>query len=441
MVSKDNVYYNQRKKVQRVMYMKKKAARFPINLFCSLMLLSFIPFIYTLVRTNLIVNSPSTDGLSIAGHIEWFDLINETIQAFLIVPLFALLNECMKDAKKFKERIFQSFLIVNMVYILFSIIVLIYCSHIVSTMVFDRVGEVTRYLRMETVGFIITNVVSFVNVLFVVLEKPLYIYAMVILKTIFTIIGDVFLIPKFGVDGVAYSNIAVSLVCVVLCLIVVFREHLMAVSLQIEKSFVGKYLVIGLFSGCQILLDNIIYSVIVCKMVNAVAEQGNYWTANNIIWGLMLIPILALAEIIKKDCKDELTPMKMKHYNTVIIITFLVWLCFIPMLNPFLKNVMGIENFSAIKHILVILIPFYLAYNYTVLFDNILIGYGKTYYCFIISVIVNLIYYPIVYGLMLKGVFAPSITFICMMFGFGMVTHLVCSIICFMIYKRRLHKT
>ncbi len=427
--------------MQRVMNRKKKEAKFPINLFCSLMLLSFIPFIYTLVRTNLIVNSPSTDGLSIAGHIEWFDLINETIQAFLIVPLFALLNECMKDAKKFKERIFQTFLIVNIVYILFSIIVLIYCSHMVSTMVFERVGEVTRYLRLETIGFIIANVVSFVNVLFVVLEKSLYIYAMVILKTMFTIIGDVFLIPKFGVDGVAYSNIAVSLVCVVLCLIVVFREHLMAVSFQIEKSFVRKYLVIGLFCGCQILLDNIIYSVIVCKMVNAVAEQGNYWAANNIIWGLMLIPILALAEIIKKDCKDELTPIKMKHYNTVIIITFLAWLCFIPMLNPFLRNVMGIENFGAIKHILVVLIPFYLAYNYTVLFDNILIGYGKTYYGFVISVIVNLIYYPIVYGLMLKGVFTPSITFICMMFGFGMVTHLVCSIICFMIYKRRLHKT
>ena len=59
--------------------MNKKTEKFPVNLFCSLMLLSFIPFLYTLVRTNLIVNSPSTDGLGIAGHIEWFDLINEAI--------------------------------------------------------------------------------------------------------------------------------------------------------------------------------------------------------------------------------------------------------------------------------------------------------------------------------------------------------------------------
>lgn len=343
----------------------------------------------------------------------------------------------MEDSEKFKERIFQAFLAVNVIYILFSAVIYIYCNHIVSAMAFERLDEVTAYLRLETVGFIITNIVSFVNVLFVVLEKPIYIYAMVILKPIFTIAGDLFLIPKFGVNGVAYSNIVVSTVCVVLCLFVVFRENLVAVSFRFEKSFAKDYLFIGLFSGSQILLDNVVYSAIVCKMVNAVAEQGNYWTANNIIWGLMLVPISALAEIIKKDCKDKLTAAKMRHYNMVIIATFLLWLCFIPVLNPFLKNVMGIENSAAIKHILVILIPFYLAYNYTVLFDNILIGYGKTHYCFAVSVIVNLIYYPVVYGLMSKGIFAPDINFICIMFGFGMVVHLLCSIVCFIGFRKK----
>ena len=70
----------------------EKNGQFPINLFCSLMLLGLIPFLDTITRTNLIAGIPSTDGLGIAGHIEWFDLINETIQAFLIVPLYALFN-------------------------------------------------------------------------------------------------------------------------------------------------------------------------------------------------------------------------------------------------------------------------------------------------------------------------------------------------------------
>lgn len=414
----------------------EKDNQFPINLFCSLMLLIFVPFLYTIVRTNLIADSPSTDGLGIAGHMEWFDLINETVQAFLIVPLFSLFNRCIRDAGKLKERIFQSFLIVNVIYIVFSVITLIHCNYIVSAMAPNHIREVTGYLQLETIGFIVGNIVCFVNVLFVILEKSSYIYAMILFKTIFTIIGDLFLIPKFGVNGVAYSNIAVNTICVVLCLIAVFRDKLVAVSFQFDKSFLKEYLFTGLFSGFQILLDNLIYSAVVCKMVNKVAEQGNYWVANNIIWGLMLIPISALAEIIKKDCRDKLTLKKIKSYNIVIIATFLAWLCFIPMLNPFLKNVMGIENFEAIKHILVILIPFYLSYSYTVLFDSILIGYGKTQYCFIISVIVNLIYYPIVYGFVLKGILVPNITFICMMFGFGMVTHLGCSMLCFVMYKR-----
>lgn len=411
--------------------------KFPINLFCSLMLLSFIPFVYTLVRTNLITNGPVTDGLGVAGHIEWFDLINETIQAFLIVPLYALLNRCIQDRMKFKERIFQSFLVVSVIYTVFAVIVLIRCNVIVSSMVFDHVYEVTRYLRLETIGFIAGNVVCFVNVLFVVLEQPFYIYAMVILKTLFTILGDLFLIPRFGVNGVAYSNIVVSVACVILCLIIVFRHKLIAVSFQFDKFFVKDYLFIGLFSGSQILLDNIIYFSIVCKMVNAVAEQGNYWIANNIMWGLMLIPISALAELIKKDCKDKLTSGKMKHYNIVLVTTFLAWMCFIPLLNPFLKYIMGIENFQSIKHILIVLIPFYFAYGYTVLFDNLLIGHGKTHYCFAISVIVNVIYYPVMYGFMLKGIFTPNITFICRMFGFGMVVHLGCSIAGFIIYRRK----
>ena len=242
--------------------MKKKKADFPIQLFCSLMLLNFIPFIYTLVRTNLIVNSSVADGLGIAGHIEWYDLINETLQAFLIVPLYALLNKCMQDRKKFKERIFQSFLAVNTIYILFSVLILVYCRQIVLAMTHDRIPEVTRYLELETIGFIIANVVSFINVLFVILGKPLYIYGLIILKTIFIMFGDLLLIPRFGVNGIAYSNIVVNAVCILPCLVAVWKERLVAVSFKVDRVFVKDYLFIGLFSGSQILLDNIIYSVV-----------------------------------------------------------------------------------------------------------------------------------------------------------------------------------
>lgn len=48
----------------------------------------------------------------------------------------------------------------------------------------------------------------------------------------------------------------------------------------------------------------------ICKMVNMVAEQGNYWIANNFIWGWLLIPITALSEVIRRDCKDGYAKLK-----------------------------------------------------------------------------------------------------------------------------------
>lgn len=87
----------------------RKNETFPIHLFCSLMLLNFIPFIDTIVRTSLIVSSSVADGLGIAGHIEWFDLIKETLQAFLIIPLYALLNQCRSDEKNSEKEFFSRF--------------------------------------------------------------------------------------------------------------------------------------------------------------------------------------------------------------------------------------------------------------------------------------------------------------------------------------------
>ena len=131
-----------------------KTNKFSVNLFCSLMLLSLIPFLYTIVRTNLIANSPSTDGLGIAGHLEWFDLINETIQAFLIVPLYALLNRCVHHKDLLRQRIFQAFLIVNGIYIVFAIFIFMRCNAMVRSMASGRIQEVTGYLQLETIGFI-----------------------------------------------------------------------------------------------------------------------------------------------------------------------------------------------------------------------------------------------------------------------------------------------
>ena len=58
-----------------------------------------------------------------------------------------------------------------------------------------------------------------------------------------------------------------------------------------DGKFAVSWMRIGSFAGIQIFLDNFIYTVMVCRMVNAVSESGNYWVANNFIWGWMLVQV------------------------------------------------------------------------------------------------------------------------------------------------------
>ena len=91
----------------------------------------------------------------------------------------------------------------------------------------------------------------------------------------------------------------------------------------------------GAFSGLQQFVDNFIYAVMVCKMVNAVSGQGNYWIANNFIWGWLLIPITALSEVIRRDCKDGYCGLKQFDYYFVAASTVVLWTITIPLWTPF----------------------------------------------------------------------------------------------------------
>jgi len=74
-------------------------------------------------------------------------------------------------------------------------------------------------------------------------------------------------------------------------------------------------------------------------MITSVNEQGNYWVANNVIWGFLLIPVMSLADIIKKEAND-LTNYKIKYFSKVIIINFILFLIYLIFSNDFLKNIM-----------------------------------------------------------------------------------------------------
>ena len=86
--------------------------RFNWRLWISLCSLALIPAVYQTIKTFLISSSGGTDVFDIIGQMEWFDLINETLQAFLIVPLYSILNKILQNRKEdFAESTFKTGLV------------------------------------------------------------------------------------------------------------------------------------------------------------------------------------------------------------------------------------------------------------------------------------------------------------------------------------------
>ena len=93
------------------------------RLWLSLCALAFIPAIYQTVKTFLISAGGQADVFDIIGQMEWFDLINETLQAFLIVPLYSVLNKIFKNRKDdFAGAAFKTGLCAFLLYMLFSLL-------------------------------------------------------------------------------------------------------------------------------------------------------------------------------------------------------------------------------------------------------------------------------------------------------------------------------
>ena len=407
--------------------------RFDWKMYLALCLLALVPAIYQTVITKLITSFASPGALDIVGQMEWFDLIDETICAFLIVPMYSVLSKAYKK-ENFKEVVFKLGIIIVILYALFNIGVIFFGIHLIQYMNPNDIdiAAAYRYLTLETIAFMIGIVFSYVSVVFLVIDKSRYMYAFLVAKILLSLLSDLALVPSMGVDGIALSNIIANTIMGALGVLLLIHEK------QIKPAKYNKddlptlkdWGRVGLFAGGQQFLDNIIYALMICKMVNAVSESGNYWVSNNFIWGWLLIPVTCLVEIIRKDAGiDGCNNLKQKNYYSIVTFALLLWFALIPTYRWFFRDVEGINNPGRIFEIVLKNLGFYVAYAYSQIPDAIFVGLGKTKYNAINSLICNIVYYGIWFVLYKTGVVVMSMDMIIVMFGCGNVTHWVVSLV------------
>ena len=285
------------------------------------------------------------------------------------------------------------------------------------------------------------------SLVLITLKKDRLIYVLLSAQMILSILSDTFLISslpfslQIGVNGVAVTNIIVNAGMIVLAVYLLNRQNIRVFSRKkLSFGWMKEWFAVGKYSGLESLLRNLAFMIMVVRMVNVVAEQGNYWIANNFIWQWLLLPGLALADVVKKEIGENPENIRNKTFGYICMAALfcIVWLASIPLWKPFIRTILNAAEYEKVYKIALIQTGFYLTYLFnSCIFDSTFYGLGKTKYMLLQSVCIDGIYYGIMFILYITGIFVPTLTGIALMFGIGMALDFIPTMI---LYRRVLKK-
>lgn len=409
-----------------------------------------IPALYKTLRIFFLGDLPSSSGVDIASQLAWVNIIYEVIEEAFILPLFYLLGKSIDAKKELTNKTRTGLLISGGTYLLLSIIIIICAEPLCKFMAADpsTITETVNYIRLETVASTISILSKFITVLLVTINKDKYMYILLVVQTILSILLDTFLISKLpcsanmGVNGIAVGNIVVSVISVILSFIMLRKENINVFTKdKLDFKWLKEYGKIGLFSGLESFIRNLAYMLMVLRLVNTISEQGTYWIANNFIWTWLLLPATALYDVIKKEVAENKKNAKEKFLGYIVISSLfaILWLITIPIWKPFIHYVLNSDAYETVFHVVLIQTGFYIAFIFNYLLDGIIYGRGKTQLMLIQTIITNGTYYVIMFSLWKAGIFIPTLDGIALMFGGGMLLDFLATIgtYIYMIRKER----
>ncbi len=420
------------------------------KLFLALLVMGLVPTLYTTLRVHWLGDMPGEYSFSIAGQLEWINLIYEVINEAIILPLFYFVGKVLLDKKELTNRMKTGLLMTLGIYLILSIFIIIFANPLLKAMAADEsiIDASVEYIRIEAVANIFGILQSFALVGLVTLGKDKLVYILTAAKLVLCVLFDTFLVSSLkcsldlGVNGIGVSNIIVNaiLLCVTLFLLAkngvnVFNRE------KMEFKWAKEFFKIGGISGAESFVRNLAYMVMVSRMVNVVNEQGTYWVANSFIWGWMLLPITQLGELIKQETATNKDAVKNHSlgYFAITLISIIAWVILIPLYKPFMKHVLNYSDVAKLFNLVMILFTFYVLYAAQNVFDNTFYGLGKTHYMLFESIVTNSIYYGIAFILYKTGVWTPSLKSIALLFGIGNAFDAVVSLLAYIFLLKKYH--
>ena len=432
------------------MFMKLKNSLKGINykLFLALLVLGLCPTVYTTVRVFFLGDLPGEYSFSIAGQLSWVNLLYEILSEAIVLPLFFFIGKVLTDKKEFANRMRTGLIVSVSAYMVLSFFIIALAKPLLSLMATDAsiIHSSATYIRIESIANIFSLAFSFLMVGMVTLGKEKYVYILTAIKLALCLLVDTFMVStlsmslNLGVNGIAFSNIIVNILLVATAIFLLHKEGIMLFTKEkLSFGWMKEFAKVGGISGVESFVRNIAYMLMISRMVNMVGEQGTYWVANNFIWGWLLLPILQLGELIKRETATDENAVKNNSlgYFAITLLVCVLWCITIPLWKPFMKHVLNFNDVEKLFKLVMVLLVFYMLYAFQNVFDSTFYGLGKTKYMLFESVVTNVIYYGGAFILYLCGVWTPSLIGIALLFGIGNAFDAIVSLVAYMYLLKR----
>lgn len=407
-----------------------------------------MPTVWLTFRIYFVGDMPDASGIDIASQLMWVSLLYEIFQEALVVPLFFILGVSADDRSEFARKVRGGLIIVASVYLVFAAFVCLSADWLVSVMGQNQelAAATAEYVRLETVAALFSTLFKFLTITLVTLHRDSAMYLLLVVQMVLTVATDSFLISSLpfsldlGVNGIAYSNMIVNAALAVMALAMLQREGYRIVGGgRTSFGWAREWFRVGAYSGAESFLRNIVFMLMVVRMVNLVAEQGDYWIANNFIWNWLLVPFIALGDVVKKqvaESRDNISA-KTPGYVCVTVVLLAVMYATVPAWPWFIENVMNTDHYREVFSICIAMLVPYTTYVFNNIMDSTFSGTGNTQYLLAQSVCIDGVYYSVVFVLYSLGLFSMTMPAILAMFGIGMMLDLIPATI---LYRRLLRK-
>ena len=412
------------------------------RLLLPLFMLMLLPTIYKTVRIHVLGTLPEAWGFNIASQVAWLNIAYEVLQEGLFLPLFYAFGALFGKREHLHQRIKTTFYVVFVAFGAFAV-----CLHvfIAPVMEFANIPQeirpaVATYIRLETFAIVLLALYTPLMILLVIQDDQKAIWGLVVCQTILTVLGDIVFLSqeayslKLGVNGIAITNMAVYSALIVLSLVFLQRNQVPILHILVRKTGVEKiplswavfrakfktpWFRQTVFSGLESLIRNLAFLYMILGLVNQVGESGKLWVANHFIWGWLLLPVLTLGTLIKRDVSLSRGVMgqRMKGYFVLTALFIAVWFLTLPAWEGFIHTVMGIQNANEIYKLALLSLGFYVLFAFNNVMDSYFYGIGKIELLLLQTLIVNIFYYGTFFVLYQVGIYNPTLYGIALMFG------------------------